>query len=106
MDAEEVGPWRADDDHLPVPLARPGLRFRRQELVIAAGATLPYDEERWRDAMVVVERGEIDLCCSRGGRRRFVAGAVLFFDGLGLRALHNPGLEDTVLVSLSRRRQA
>ena len=50
----------------------------------------------------MIERGEVDLCCVRGGRRRFAQGAILFLEGLALTALHNPGLEDVVLVALSR----
>ncbi len=81
----------------------PGARFRRREVVVPAGARLEFVDAEWRGALVVVEHGEIDLCCSRGGSRRFGPGAVLFFDGLGLVALHNPGPVDTLLVTVSRR---
>ena len=82
----------------------PGLYwvFRRREVVIPAGDHLPYVDADWADALVVVASGEVDLCCSRGGRRRFGPGSVLFFTGLGLVALHNPGLDVTVLVAHSR----
>lgn len=90
------------DEALPVPLS-PGARFRRREVTVPAGARLPFVDAEWRGAMVLVEQGEIDLCCSRGGRRRFGMDAILFFDGLGLVALHNPGIVDTVLVALARR---
>jgi hypothetical protein len=90
------------DEALPVPLL-PGARFHRREVTVPAGARLEFVDADWRGAMVLVERGEIDLCCSRGGSRRFEAGAVLFFDGLGLVALRNPGVVDTLLVALSRR---
>jgi hypothetical protein len=89
------------DEALPVPLLS-GARFRRREVVVTAGTWLEFVDAAWRGAMVLVERGEIDLCCSRGGSRRFGAGAVLFFDGLGLVALHNPGPVETLLVALSR----
>jgi len=94
-------PWVKDDD-APVP-TRPGPAFRRREVTIRAQETVPYVSEDWRDAIVVIEQGEVDLCCVRGGRRRFVKGAILFLEGLALRCLHNPGLEDAVLVALSRR---
>ena len=90
------------DGALPVP-SLPGARFRRREVVVAAGDRQEFVDVEWRGAMVLVERGEIDLRCSRGRSRRFGTGALLFFDGLGLVALHNPGLVDTVLVALSRR---
>jgi hypothetical protein len=91
-----------DDDHAPIP-TRPGPAFRRRTVMIPAQATVPFVEEDWQNALVLIERGAVDLCCVRGGRRRFAEGAVLFFDGLGLTALHNPGVEEVVLVALSRR---
>jgi hypothetical protein len=87
---------------LPVPLL-PGARFHRREVTVPAGARTDVVDTDWRGALVLVERGEIDLCCSRGGSRHFGTGAMLFFDGLGLVALHNPGPVDTLLVALSRR---
>lgn len=82
----------------------PGLYwvFRRREVVIPAGDGLPYVDADWADAIVVVASGEVDLCCSRGGSRRFGRGSVLFFVGLGLVALRNPGPDVTVLVAHSR----
>ena len=91
-----------DDDHAPIP-TRPGSAFRRRSVTIPAQDTVPFVAEEWHDALVLVKRGSVALCCVRGGRRRFAEGAVLFFDGLGLTALHNPGVEDLVLVALSRR---
>ncbi len=90
------------DEAVPVP-ALPGARFRRRDVTIPAGARLAFVDAEWRGALVLVEQGEIDLCCSRGGSRRFPTGAVLFFDGLDLVALRNPGPVDTVIVALSRR---
>jgi len=76
--------------------------FRRRDVVIPVGGRLPYVDADWADALVVVERGEVDLCCSLGGVRRFGPGSVLFLVGLGLVSLHNPGVEETVLVGHSR----
>ena len=72
-------------------------------MTIPAHTTVPFVAEEWRDALVLIERGAVDLLCVRGGRRRFTQGAVLFFEGLALTALHNPGVDETVLVALSRR---
>ena len=93
---------RVDDDNAAIP-TRPGPSFQRRTVTIPAQATVPFVEEDWLGALVLIERGAVDLCCRRGGRRRFASGAVLFFDGLGLTALHNPGVDDAVLVALSRR---
>lgn len=86
-----------------LPLLRAGPRFRRREVEIDAGGWMSYVEADWRRALVMVERGEIELHCLRGGMRRFGTGSILWFDGLGLRALHNPGGEPAVVVALSRR---
>jgi hypothetical protein len=86
-------------------LGRPlGPSFRATVVTLAPGATRLYDESEWRDALVLVESGTIDLECRAGGRRRFCSGAVLCFTGLGLRALHNVGAASVVLVAVSRRR--
>jgi hypothetical protein len=89
--------------HVDEAWPAPGRRFHRREVIVAVGVRIDYIDAEWRGALVLVEEGEIDLCCSRGGSRRFGTGAVLFFDGLGLVALRNPGLVDTVLVALTRR---
>jgi hypothetical protein len=91
-----------EDDDAPVP-TRPGAAFRRRTLTIPAQETVPYVAEHWRGAIVMIEQGSVDLCCVRGGRRRFAEGAILFMDGLALESLHNPGVDDVVLVALSRR---
>ncbi len=74
-----------------------------REIALAPGDGRAYDEEDWRDALVVVERGEIELESRGGRRRRFESGAILWFSGLSLRALHNRGREPAVLVAISRR---
>jgi hypothetical protein len=72
-------------------------------VTLAPGSTRPYRAEDWTDALVVVERGEVELSCRVGGRRRFGAGAVMWLQGMELEALHNPGTEPTVLSAVSRR---
>ncbi|MCY7341371.1 MAG: hypothetical protein LH603_05840 [Pseudonocardia sp.] len=79
-----------------------GAASRRTEVTIAAGSRLPYDGGDWAGALLVVEHGEIELHCEHGGMRHFGTGAMLWFDGMGLRALHNPGAEPTVLVAIFR----
>lgn len=76
--------------------------FERREIAVAPGCTLPYDEDDWRDAIVVVERGQIVLECSTGVCGRFDAGAMLWLTGLPLRALHNRGHEPALLVAAAR----
>lgn len=90
------------DDDAPLP-TRSGPGFRRRTVTIAPQETVPFVEQDWLGVLVMIERGDVDLCCLRGGRRRFTQGAVLFLQGLALRALHNPGLDDVVLVAFARR---
>jgi hypothetical protein len=86
------------------PLGRPlPPRFELRSVAVAPGRARPFDGGEWRNALVVVERGEIELEFLSAGRRRFVRGEVLWLDGLSLRALHNHGPEPAVLVAVRRR---
>jgi hypothetical protein len=73
-------------------------------VILAPGHALTYDQADWRDALVVIESGALDLECLGGSRQRFVRGDLLRLSGLPLRALHNPGREPAVLTVVSRRR--
>ncbi len=77
--------------------------FELRSLTLAPGSERRFDEAEWRDCLVVVEEGEIDLECTRGGRRRFRSGDVLCLTGLPLRALINRGTLPAMLVAISRR---
>jgi hypothetical protein len=79
--------------------------FQLRVVRIPAGGEHAYAEQEWLGAIVVVERGQIDIECLAGGGRRFETGAVLFLVGLPLRALVNRGLEEAVLSAVSRRRR-
>ncbi len=91
-----------DDD--PVTFwGRPlGPGFERRVVTIDPGRARLYDAAEWRDALVVVERGEIHIECRAGRFRPFVSGAVLWLTGLPLRALHNRGDDPAVLVAVWR----
>src|SRR5688572_1257500 len=81
----------------------PGPRFVRTVVELAPGEFRPYDAAQWHGALVVVERGEVELQRATGAGLRLRRGAVLCLAGLALRALHNPGAEPTVLVAVRRR---
>jgi hypothetical protein len=85
------------DRHLPPA-------FRLRTVVVAPGCARAYDEAEWRDALVVVERGEIELESASGDRRCFGCGDVLSLVGVPLRALHNRGPEPALVVAVFRRR--
>ena len=77
--------------------------FLRRTVRIAAGGTRPFARAEWAGALVVVERGEVELECEDGSRRRFRCGDVLWLEDLPLVALHNRGRRSTLLVAISRR---
>jgi hypothetical protein len=77
-------------------------RFQVRAVAVPPGSTLPYVEGDWRDALVVVHYGEIELECVNGTRRRFADGDVLWLAGLPLRAVHNSGAEPALLAAVSR----
>ena len=81
-------------------LGEPGFLLRA--IAVDPGCERPYDEAEWRDAIVSVTRGEIELESENGARCRFRTGDVLWLAGLPLRALHNPGSEPVLLVAVSR----
>ena len=92
---------------------RPGDRLSRlvpafdvRVVVVVPGGERAYEESEWRDALVLLESGDIDLESVGGGRHHFRSGAVLWLSGLPLRALHNYGAEPALLVAVSRRRLA
>jgi hypothetical protein len=94
-------------DHDPVSFLESLLEpaFEKRVISVASGDYRAYDEGEWQGAIVVVERGEIELESTSGNRRAFRSGGVLWLAGLPLRALHNRGREDAVLVAVSRRRR-
>ena len=94
MPGDEVGP-------LPLGAAA---GFRRRLVLLEPGESRCSGDAEWRDALVVVEQGDVELECAAGGRRRFSGGAVLWLEGIDLRVLHNVGAGPVVLLAVSRRR--
>jgi hypothetical protein len=79
-----------------------GARFERRVVVVGPREARPYEAREWRDALVMVERGEIELEGRAGGRARFGPGAVLALDDLPLRVLRSVGSGAAVLVAVRR----
>jgi hypothetical protein len=92
----------AGADRLSFLDAPPPPGFVLEIVPIAARSVRPYAAGEWHDALVVVERGGIELETLNGERRRFGCGAVLSLARLPLRALHNPGRRPAVLVRVTR----
>jgi quercetin dioxygenase-like cupin family protein len=91
-----------DEDLDPDRLARDCLLFRRDVFELAPGNELDIDAHPWRDALVVLESGEVELECTAGERSRFQAGAVLCLPP-PVRALRNSSSAPARLIAISRR---
>src|ERR671910_690269 len=81
----------------------PSPRFHRAVTTIAPGGSLPYRASAWRDAIVLVDRGSVEIRTADGRLFGFDSGDVLWLDGLPIRSLRNPGSVPAVLVGVSRR---
>ena len=77
--------------------------FRIREFVVPPGGERRYIHDEWRGALVVVEKGNIEIESLGGVRLSFQAGAVLFLAGLRIRFLRNRELVPAVLTATSRR---
>jgi quercetin dioxygenase-like cupin family protein len=69
---------------------------------VEPGDSLPYEESEWRDALVTVESGELELVLACGRSCFFQTGDLLWLQGLPLAHLRNRGEEPTVLLAASR----
>jgi hypothetical protein len=84
-------------------LARPLPRtFRTRVVTIDPARSLVCDDADWGDAIVVVERGVVELETAYGGRCWLRAGDVFWLAGLRVRAMHSVGSEPAVLAAASR----
>ncbi|WP_440097686.1 hypothetical protein [Streptosporangium sp. H16] len=93
----------AGENPAPSPPEGFGPSFDVRRVVVEPGGSRVHDGAEWRGAIVLLERGRIELVCSDGDHRAFRRGDVLWLDGLPVRALRNPGREPAVLLAISRR---
>lgn len=77
--------------------------FRLRVVTVPPGRERAYDEEEWRDALVVLRHGAIELVGLCGARRALPCGAVLWLQDLPLRCLRNSGTEPATLLAVARR---
>ncbi len=86
-------------------LARDGLspRFQRWRLRLPAGASRPTSPADWAGALVLVERGTLEVECTGGGVRTFRRGDLLALGWLPLRRLVNRGDDDVEILAVRRR---
>jgi hypothetical protein len=76
--------------------------FVVRAVAVEPGQARAYDDAEWRDAIVAVALGDLELECLSGSAYRFRQGSVLWLADLPLRALHNRGSEPVVLVAVAR----
>jgi hypothetical protein len=88
---------------LALPIARSvPAGFVRREVSIAPDDEVAFDASDWRDAIVYLAVGTLEVEDTLGFRGRFESGAILCFDGMPVRAMRNAGVGPLVLVALSR----
>ncbi len=77
--------------------------FAVRVVVLSGGGRLIFDAHEWRDSLVEVASGELEIQLRSGRRLLCQAGTLLPLAGLPIRALRNPRRECTSLVAVSRR---
>lgn len=80
---------------------RPG--FEQRVVEVPPGEAMAFDARRWRDAIVFVLDGELDVDCASGVGHRFGRGDILCFARLAVRALRNDGPTPALLLAIRRR---
>jgi hypothetical protein len=85
---------------------RPHPAFDLRRVALGPGKRHAYNPRDWQDSLVVIERGEIELECRSGASRSFNEGAVLWFAGLPVRAIHNHRNDTALLVAVRRRNRS
>lgn len=77
--------------------------FDVRVVLLAIGRQRAFEERDWRDALIVLERGELEIECVGSTARRFAPGAVVCLRGLRAGWLRQRGERDAVLVAVRRR---
>lgn len=80
----------------------PSAAFDFRHIALASGFERPCGQDEWKDTLVVVERGAVDLVCANGAWARFERGDVLCLCRVSLLLLRNPGRDAAVLSAVSR----
>ena len=94
-----------DDDELDIDrlACTPSTTCEKRIVELAAEATLSYESSQWRDTVVFVLAGEVEIECVDGERRCFKRGATLVFSPLPIRTIRNPATRPTRLLAINRR---
>ena len=82
---------------VPLPPA-----FDRLRITLGPGDARLTEATEWRDCIVLVERGTVEVECVGGSRRSFAAGDLLALECLPVRALRNHGPDAVRLLAVRR----
>jgi hypothetical protein len=77
-------------------------RFLRSVIRLAPGASLSCSDPSWRDALLVLGQGEIEVRTPDGSTGRFSTGAVIAVADIPLSVVHAVGPEHAVLAAVRR----
>jgi hypothetical protein len=88
--------------HYRLPSPGGARRVVARRRLLEAGRTLPFEPGEWARSLVVVERGDLELCWPDGASLEFGPGDVLCLAGLGLVALRAVGAAPTLLLIVRR----
>lgn len=78
----------------------------RRVLRVPPGREIGEEDDRLRDAILLVERGMLELACRAGASRRFGPGSMIALARLPASRLRSVGTGPLVLVAVSRSLQA
>jgi len=77
--------------------------FTLRVVTVLPGRPYAYQVAEWRECLVVVESGELELEHIDSSRHRFGPGSLLAMDSMPLRWLHAAGPGPVLLSAVSRR---
>ena len=89
-----------DDTTLGAGLVPAG--FERRAMTVTPGSERRTSAEDWAGALVIVERGSIEVVCRGGARRTFGEGSYLCLSWLPVEWLRNPGPVDATVAAYRR----
>jgi quercetin dioxygenase-like cupin family protein len=72
-------------------------------LILEPGTEVAYEPATWRDSLVEVECGQVELHLRDKRRIRVRTGEVLWLSGLGVLSISNPSGSPAALTGLARR---
>lgn len=77
--------------------------FEKRIVELGPDELLPFDPAVWRDTIVFVLAGQLEVECTSGARACFRCGAILPVSPLPVRKLRNPAAAPVRLLAISRR---